>query len=221
MEHQVRDRSASVGEDYALERGTFLPLPPVRYDAARTVESRVNSKSRVPYRSNWYSVPAAYAYRRVQVKGYADRVCILCDGREVASHERLFGRGKKQMDPLHYVPLLVRKPHALDHAEAFRGWNLPKVFDRFRTCLEEKRRDGLQEYVAVLQLLRSYSVRKVAEALEVCLEQKVVDHHAVILALRLREQQDRPGLLSCQRWASVSVPVPDVRQYENLIREGG
>jgi hypothetical protein len=121
---------------------------------------------------------------------------------------------------MHYVPLLVRKPHALDHAEAFQDWSLPKVFDRFRARLEEKRSDGLKEYVEVLQLLRSYSIRKVAEALEVCLEQEVLNRHAVVLALRLLEQQDRPVTLNCQRWASVSIPVPDIRQYENLIPYG-
>ena len=47
------------------------------------------------------------------------------DGRIVASHARAFGRGKTIYDPLHYIPVLTRKPGALRNGAPFKDWDLP------------------------------------------------------------------------------------------------
>ena len=46
----------------------------------------------------------------VEVHAYADRIIIRQDGRIVAEHSRSFGRGETIYDPLHYMPVLARKP---------------------------------------------------------------------------------------------------------------
>ena len=45
-----------------------------------------------------------------EIQAYADRVVIRQDGRIVAEHDRVFGRGATICDPWHHVPVLARKP---------------------------------------------------------------------------------------------------------------
>jgi len=44
---------------------------------------------------------------------YAERVEFWQGGKIVGAHPRAFGRGKTVYDPLHYIPVLARKPGAL------------------------------------------------------------------------------------------------------------
>ena len=43
------------------------------------------------HHSNDYSVPTAYGFRDVLVKGFVEEVVILCGGIEIARHERSYG----------------------------------------------------------------------------------------------------------------------------------
>ena len=64
----------------------LLPLPAVPYDACEKQAGRVSSLSLVRYRTNDYSVPVAYRYRDVLVRGYADQVVISCGTEVIARH---------------------------------------------------------------------------------------------------------------------------------------
>ena len=86
--------------------------------------------------------------------GDPEEVAARCDGREIARHARGFQKGELVLDPVHYLPVLQRKPHALDHAQAFQRWTLPLIYQRFRRELEQRSGNGLREYVEVLSLLR-------------------------------------------------------------------
>jgi len=48
-----------------------------------------------------YSVPAAYAHRRLTVKAYPDRVCIYFDNQLIARHTRHYGRHEDIEEPDH------------------------------------------------------------------------------------------------------------------------
>ena len=63
-----------------LEAMTALPGAP--FDACHQAAGQVSSQSLVRYHNNDYSVPVAYGYRQVWVRGYVDRVVIGC-GAEV------------------------------------------------------------------------------------------------------------------------------------------
>ena len=93
-----------------------MPLPPVAYDACEKQSGRVSSLSLVRYRTNDYSVPVAYGYRDVLVRGYVDQVVISCGSEVIARHPRSYQRDDFVYDPIHYLPLLERKPGAPDQA---------------------------------------------------------------------------------------------------------
>jgi len=41
---------------------------------------------------------------------------IFYEGKKISDHERLFGNNKWQLDPQHYLELILRKPGAFDSA---------------------------------------------------------------------------------------------------------
>ena len=69
-----------------------------------------------------YSVPTAYGFREVFVKGFVDQVVILCAGQEIARHRRSYERGTFVFDLLHHLALIEQKPGALDQAAPLQGW---------------------------------------------------------------------------------------------------
>lgn len=219
LQHQIRDRSGLVGENFAVEKNLLIPLPERRYDSGKDDRAQVNDQSRFMYRDGWYSVPVAYRGREVAVKGYAEEVVARADGREIARHARGFEKGGMVLDPVHYLPVLDRKPHELDHAQAFRRWTLPLIYERFRREMEARSTDGLRQYVEVISLLRQFSPRQVTAALRRSAAAETFSAEAVRFHLRLGERRhDAPALDAVERWGlpRMEMARPDLSRYETL-----
>ena len=121
----------------------------------------------VRYRTKDYPVPVAYGYRDVLVRGYVDAVVISCGTEVIASHPRSYERDDFVYDPIHYLPLLERKPGALDQAAPLQGWALPGEFGTLRRLLESRMgRRGKREFVQVLRLLETFSQLEVHAAVK-------------------------------------------------------
>jgi len=219
LQHQIRDRSGLVGENFAVEKNLLIPLPSRRYDTGREESAKVNEQSRFMYRGVWYSVPVAYRRREVGAKGYAEEVAVRCEGREIARHPRGFQKGEMVLNPLHYLPVLRRKPHELDHAKAFHQWNLPLVFERFRKELEQRSDAGLRAYVDILSLLGSFTQRELTAALRRAVAAQSFSVEAVRFFLRLGEHaSDVPMMETQDRFGlpQVTITCPDIKRYEEL-----
>ena len=112
-------------------------------------------------------MPVAYGYRDVLVRGYVDAVVISCGIEVIASHPRSYERDDFVYDPVHYLPLLERKPGALDQAAPLQGWELPDELGTLRRLLESQMgRRGKREYVQVLRLLETFSQQEVHAAVK-------------------------------------------------------
>lgn len=220
LRHQIRDRSGRVGENFAVERNLLIPLPNRRYDTGKEQRVHVNDQGRFRYRDVWYSVPLAYRRREVVAWGYAQEVLVRADGRLIARHERAFDKGGMVLDPLHFLPILRRKPHTLDHARAFRGWPLPLVYERFRQELERRHNgEGLRHYVEVLGLLQDFEQPAVTAAMRRAAAAHTFSGEAVRFYLRLRERsQEAPALGSGERWGlgGTKLNTGSLSRYESL-----
>ena len=86
MDAQLRGHTETIGQRMERDLDALLPLPPVAYDACNKQVGRVSSLSLVRYRTNDYSVPVAYGYRDVLVRGYVDAVVISCGTEVIARH---------------------------------------------------------------------------------------------------------------------------------------
>ncbi len=112
--------------------------------------------SLVRYRTNDYSVPTAYAHQEVVIKGYVDRVVIVCRGEQIAVHRRSYQREDFIANPLHYLALLEHKSRALDQAAPLDGWVLAEPMHRIRRLMEARSgKEGRREFIQVLRLLRT------------------------------------------------------------------
>ncbi len=101
-------------------------------------------------------------------KGYIDRVVFCYQEKVIAEHKRIWEKERVALKPEHYLPLLTSRPGALDHGKPFTEWRLPDCFQvlrrRMETVWEGSR--GIQEYIQVLQLLRTRSLPELSRAVE-------------------------------------------------------
>ena len=118
MDARLRRHTETIGQRMERDLDALLPLPPVAYDACEKQAGRVSSLSLVRYRTNDYSVPVAYGYRDVIVRGYVDQVVISCGSEVIA-------RQPYSYDP---APILLRagrlrlRPHPLPAALGAEDW---------------------------------------------------------------------------------------------------
>ncbi len=218
-------KKQTIGELFEEERGTFLPLPPVPFEACRHVDTRVSSLSLVRFKNNDYSVPVEYAHRDVTLKAFPFHVELCHKDAIIAVHERSFETDDVKFNPLHYVPLLKKKPGALEGALPFEGWELPECFDTLRRLLEGRRgKQGKREYIMLLQLLLDYSIIEVRRAVEKAIYCGAVSYESVkMLVMAGREPMFRAYPLSKEKLIAlprVRVSKQNIADYSQLVRGG-
>ena len=169
------DRERTVWEVFEAERPALVPIRGPFDGFPRSMSA--------PQRPVWSaSIATATASRprpptgRSSCGAYADRVVVRFDGEVVATNERVFGRDRVRYNPLHYLPVLARKPGALRNGAPFKDCELPPK----TPCpnVKEKRKAGTRAgltkpaIAAAAKLIESigpngFSLRKLAKALGV------------------------------------------------------
>ena len=223
LARRVRGQKATKAELLEQDRAAFRSLPMKWFDACRVRSTSADSEALVRFDTNDYSVPVEYAHHPVVVRAYANQVVIAHKHQIVACHQRCWDREQQVFDPLHYLPLLERKPHSLDHGRPFEQLELPDCFDTLRRRLEDEREDGAREYVRVLRLLEQHPLPDLTAAIEQALRMggHGRDEVAQYLAppepweLTTFQLDDRPHL------RQVKVQCADVRAYNGLLQAGG
>ena len=219
LDRSLRGKGASKRELLKEDQAVFLPLPAAPFDACKKISTSANRLSLVRFDCNDYSVPVRFAYHDVAVKGYVDQVRVCRKDRVIAEHARLWDKEDIAFNPLHYLELLERKPGALEHARPLRDWSLPECFSLLRKRLEDEgRARGTREFIGVLRLLETHSIKKVAEAVEKALRlrhcnrdvvaQYVHGDDFVAPTFRLDGREHLQG---------ISVDMPDPTAYRVLL----
>ena len=72
----LRGHRETIGQRLESDLEAMAALPVAPFDACHQASGQVSSQSLVRYHNNDYSVPVAYGYRQVWVRGYVDRVVI-------------------------------------------------------------------------------------------------------------------------------------------------
>jgi hypothetical protein len=148
---------------------------------------------------------------------YADRIEIWQDGQVVGRHDRVFGRDRAVYDPLHYVPVLARKPGALRSEPSsrlpmvaplvratigdgsrpmanapFKDWELPSAMRRIRRKLERVP-GGDRQMVEILAALPTDGVEAVEAACAEALGQGIHSADVVLNSLARRHAAGVPA----------------------------
>ena len=181
LQRVLRGSDNKTKETLLLEESfSFYTLPFKPFDACRKQPGKVNSELLVRFDDNDYSAPMEYAFCDVTVKGYTDRVELLRFNDIIAVHQRCWDKHKQIFDPLHYLPLLERKPHSMAFAKPFENFELPGCFDVLRRrCEHEMAHEGTREYIRVLRLLGRYKLSDLTRAVEKALKVRAVTKDAV------------------------------------------
>jgi transposase len=147
----------TIGERLVADQAVLRPLPEAPFEPCDKRPAKVSSTALVRYRMNDYSVPTAYGFRDVLVKGFVDQVAIICGADEIARHPRIYDRGQFVFDPKHYLALLEQKPGALDQAAPLQSWTLPEPLQRLRRLLEARMGNrGKREFIQALRLMEVF-----------------------------------------------------------------
>lgn len=208
-------RDKTIWEMFETERPNLVPYVGP-FDGFHAVPAAVSKTCLVRFDNNRYSVDARAVGRPVELRAYADRLECWQDGQIVGSHTRSFGRGKTIFDPLHYIPVLARKPSALRNGAPFKEWELPTAIRRVQRKLE-RQPGGDRQMVDILSAVMTDGVSAVEAACTEALAHNV--HSAgVVLNILARHREPPPPLtittpdalrLSCE-------PTANCDRYDSL-----
>lgn len=171
-QRRVDRQPTTIDEAWHAERPILRPLPEHDYDCCLQRVAKLNPYSQVVIETNRYSVPADQAEATLPVKLYPFRVEIFNSQQigPIAVHPRCYERQQDILTPLHYLPLLIQRPGALDHAKPLRQWRAtwPKAYEQLLAHLQQQwpEGQGVREFIQILQLHQHYPAQQVQTAVE-------------------------------------------------------
>lgn len=225
-QRRTRGQKKLVAELWEEEKANLLPLPSRDYAACATRVVKPNGYLQVVYETNRYSVPYEYRDRQLVLRAFPFRIEVLSLDDIVAVHQRCFEREQDILDPLHYLPLLVQRPGAFEHAKPLRQWRQrwPESYDRLLQRLQEARPEGqgVKEFLEVLKLHQEHPGEQVEQAVKTALELGAGHLDGVRLCLRqLNEPEPPTGALDLNfnpELEKIGVQPLDLGQYDRLVQ---
>jgi len=212
---ELRDRT--IWEVFQDERSSLVPYVGP-FDGFHAVPASVSKTCLVRFDKNRYSVDGRAVGRPVEIRAYAERVEFWQDGKIVGQHARAFGRDKAIYDPLHYIPVLARKPGALRNGAPFKDWELPPAIRRMQRKLG-KVPNGDRQMVQILSMIPTDGLDAVEAACAEALNEGA-PAASVVINILARHREPPPPLtidtpealrLTCE-------PVADCKRYDSLRR---
>jgi transposase len=227
---RIGARAETVGAAAARELPLLRPLPGEAFDVAAWLSCRVDAKARVCVRQSYYSVPARYAGRRLEVRLGAVQVRVLDAGKVIATHTRSLHKGSEDLELDHYLEVLTRKPGALSGATALVAARASGAFtpvhQRFWDTARRGLGDGLgtRALVGVLLLHRALPATAVVAGIDAALTLASFDPDLVAVEARrsmLTGQPPSPVALpaTASPAALLERPAPSLAGYDQLLKE--
>ena len=208
-------RDKTVWEVFEAERASLIAYQGP-FDGFREIEVAVSKSSLVRFDHNRYSVAVRAARRTAQMRVYADRIVVWCDGEIVAEHRRRFGRGQTAYDPWHYLPVLARKPGALRNGDPFRNWDLPPALAQIRRQLAGHD-DGDRQFVDILTEVAEAGLDAVEAACAEALAAGLFCRDVVLNILARRRDAAPPRPIATPAALTLAIePAADCARYDRL-----
>jgi transposase len=214
--HRIDGREKIVDELFEEEKAHLLTLPSHPFGNIETVESKVNPYATVILDKNRYSVPTCHVGFAVKAILGVDHVEVFERGKKIATHGRLFGNNKWQLNPDHYLDLLHQRPGAFDSARPIKEWRKkwPQSLEQLRDKLvaSHGETDGTRDFIMVLMLYREHRSEDVEAAVERAVQSGVSTSAGVKHLLLPANDGDTFERVS--GWPAT--PTPDVSVYGQL-----
>jgi transposase len=168
-QRRVDRQPLTIGQAWQKEQPLLRALPSHPFDCGLEVTSQLNGYSQIEVDTNRYSVPTDRATAQMRVKLYPFEIKIYRpdEKKAVAVHPRCYGHHQDILEPLHYLPLLVQRPGALNHAKPIRQWrsSWPAVYEQLLAQLQRRQPDGagVRQFIKVLQLHQQHPLRQLLQ----------------------------------------------------------
>jgi len=221
-------RAETVGQAAARELPLLRPLPDEPFDVSLSLSCRVDAKARVCVRQSYYSVPARFAGRRLEVRLGATTVRAFDAGKPVAEHTRSLHKGTEDLLLDHYLEVLTRKPGALAGSTALAAARASGAFSaehqRFWDAARRALGDGpgTRALVGVLLLHRTLTADAVTAGMDAALTLGNFDPDLVAVEAR-RSMQDRSAFdpvavpTTAPAAARLERSAPSLAGYDQLL----
>ncbi len=224
-ERQVDRQPTTIGEAWEMERPHLLSLPPRDVECCTSRIVTLNGFCQVEFETNRYSIPYDDRHQKLVLNAYPFHIKIIHDEQVIAIHPRCYGRQQDILDPIHYLPLLERRPGAFEYTKPIRHWRegWPPVYERLLTRLRTNWPEGrgVREFIRVLKLHKEHPVDLVVQAIEQALEYGCPHADGVELCLRQLTQADSPvSSIDLSDWPqlqAVNNHTPDLSHYNRLL----
>jgi len=227
---RIGARAESVGAAGARELPLLRPLPEEVFDVAARLSCRVDAKARVCVRQSYYSVPARYAGRRIEVRLGATTVIAVDAGKVVATHTRSLHKGSEDLVLDHYLEVLGRKPGALAGATALvaarAAGGFTPVHQRFWDAARRHLGDGpgTRALVGVLLLHRTLPATAVGAGMDAAVSLGNFDPDLVAVEARRSMLATVTPILvplpaTAGPSAAIDRPAPSLADYDLLLKE--
>ncbi len=215
LHQHPEQKELTVAQAWAAERAVLQPVV-APFDGFHESEHAVSGTCLISFDRNRYSVSARVVRRAVQVRAYADRIVVRCDGEVVADHPRFFGRDRTIYDPWHYLPVLATKPGALRNGAPFQGWELPPALARLRRKLGVGD-DADRRFMRVLAAVLDDGLEAVEAAVREALLAGVASDDVIVNILARRREPPRPlTIVTPEDLALRHPPRADCTRYDSL-----
>jgi hypothetical protein len=183
---------------------------------------RVDTKSRVCVRQAYYSVPARYVRRRLDVRVGAERVEVL-DGAMVVARHRRGRKGDEILSLDHYLDVMVRKPGALVSStplvRARASGAFTEVHQRFWDQARRRLGDrhGTKALIDVLLGHRTIPADAIAAGLTAALAAGVIDAEVVLIEARRSAENSVAPVIPIGTHRGFDRPEPSIAHYDDLL----
>jgi len=225
----IERRPLTVGEAFELEAGWLSPLPAERFDSAKLLSAKVDTKARICVLQSFYSVPVRLARRRVQVRLGPHHLEVLdpVGGSVVAVHTRSLHKGTQDLLLDHYLEILTRKPGAMAGSAALaRARDMGVFTDTHQRFWDAARRrhgdgDGTCRLIEVLLLQRRMAAVDVLAGIDAAMNVDATD--PALVAIEARRHADAslaPVVAITDALARYDRPPPTLAVYDQLLTDG-
>ena len=165
-----------------LDKPLLKPLPEKPYEFAYWKKVRVNMDYHVEIEKNYYSVPYQLAKKQVEVRITRSVVEIIFNGKRVASHPRIYGKGKTntvhEHRPASHQKHLEWTPSRILQWAETTGPNTKQVVLKI---IEDKPHpeQGYRSCLGIIRLSSSYSRERLEASAKRALEIGSPSYHSI------------------------------------------
>jgi len=204
---------------FKREKPQLSALPINTYDVGVPRAVTASAQFRVTLDTNRYSVPSAYASRRLTTRIYPERLLIYHDGKLIAEHPRRYDRHQDYLNADHQSELLVHKRRAREQQRLMHLLRLTPRAEEYYRQLQERRLNPAVHIRKIIALTEIYGEGAVARAIDDALEYQAFSSEYITNILEQRARLlPAPGALHLTRredLLDLELPAPDLSVYDS------